>query len=387
MKTALYLCLVFFTTICFSQPLSDCTLASNTDEYCIDDYPIGEHKSGTDLITAQVYSFATSESWFTNYIVISISYELSCDKETERYQHSKNSYNFARTSWFGGMSSEFTISNKTDAPSRIDGYKMEKAWAWLKENPRLGIVCNLKYQTQTAFSNSKITIAASAPGFPLSVTYEPGIQVQYAVAKSERILMKGNEYFDGTSGGGDCIAHCTPILIDLGHDGIHLGQADVGVEFDLLATGKPLTLQWVAPQGNEAFLALDRNYNRTIDDGSELFGNGTPLASNPTEKSPNGFVALAQYDNPELGGNNDGYITSADEVWHQLLLWLDSNADGQSSPNEIHTLSAYGIHQLETIPKQSDRQDQAGNLLPLWAWAESEQHKLKMVDVYFKVLN
>jgi hypothetical protein len=48
-------------------------------------------------------------------------------------------------------------------------------------------------------------------------------------------------------------------------------------------------------------------------------------------KASHGFEELAQYDELMLGGNNDGVIDSQDSIWSSLSLWLDSNADGNST--------------------------------------------------------
>jgi hypothetical protein len=86
-------------------------------------------------------------------------------------------------------------------------------------------------------------------------------------------------------------AQCSPIVIDTHKDGIQLGPAGRTVSFDVNADGFPDTVQWVRPRGDEAFLTLDRNRNGVVDDGSELFGVGTPLIEGGT--APNGFVGLA----------------------------------------------------------------------------------------------
>ena len=179
---------------------------------------------------------------------------------------------------------------------------------------------------------------------------------------------------------------CSPILLDLANDGIHLGDAGVGVYFDVNADGVRDHVQWVRRGGDEGFLALDRNGNGVIDDGSELFGVGTPLILEGGS-APNGFVGLAQYDSRQLGGNDDGLISDADAIWQQLRIWVDANADGVSTASEMHTLKSYGITALETIPRIRKYMDPAGNVIPYWAWAQrARSGHVLMVDVFFRQL-
>jgi hypothetical protein len=180
---------------------------------------------------------------------------------------------------------------------------------------------------------------------------------------------------------------CSPIVIDLARDGVKLGKPGVGVLFDVNADGVRDHVQWVRPGGDEGFLAMDRSGNGLVDDGAELFGVGTPLVLDG-RNAPNGFVGLAQYDLRELGGNDDGLITDADAIWPQLRIWLDVNADGVSTANEMRSLRSYGITALEIIPKIRKRMDEAGNILPYWAWALQENRggRAAMVDVYFQQL-
>jgi hypothetical protein len=104
--------------------------------------------------------------------------------------------------------------------------------------------------------------------------------------------------------------------------------------------------------------------------------------------APNGFVALAQYDVPALSGNDDGLITEEDEVWSWLFLWIDKNADGISTPNEVVSLKQANLVALETIPRESKQVDPAGNWFRFWALTRMENmFPSRMLDVFFKEIN
>ncbi len=177
-----------------------------------------------------------------------------------------------------------------------------------------------------------------------------------------------------------------PLIIDLDGNGFHFGAKGAGVAFDILGNGQPLLMQWVKLGEKDAFLAFDRNRNGIVDNGSELFGNGTALELENFVYAANGFAALLQYDRPELGGNNDGLINAKDGIWTDLSLWLDTNADGVSTADEMHLLGQYAIQSIIALPRKNDRRDSAGNWMPFWNWSRSTTQKYKMVNVFFKPL-
>lgn len=204
--------------------------------------------------------------------------------------------------------------------------------------------------------------------------------------KSLKLLLRAG-FILATLGSANAWSGCSPIVIDLANNGIQLGEAGVGVYFDVNADGIRDHVQWVRRGGDEGFLAVDRTGNGLIDDGSELFGVGTPMELEGC-KAVNGFVGLAQYDARQLGGNDDGFITASDAIWPQLRVWLDINADGVSTAPEMRTLQSLGITALQTIPKIRKYIDAAGNVIPYWAWAmqRARPGRVLMVDVYFKQL-
>jgi hypothetical protein len=150
----------------------------------------------------------------------------------------------------------------------------------------------------------------------------------------------------------------SPIIIDVEGNGYNLTDADDGVWFDFFGTGQEIHLSWTARGSDDAFLALDRNGDGFIDSAKELFGNVT---EQPPSNEPNGFLALAVFDDPRNGGNGDGIIDARDSVFSRLRLWQDKNHDGVSTPDELHTLPELGIKAIHLNYRESRHVDNNGN--------------------------
>ncbi|MDE7313309.1 MAG: hypothetical protein K2N87_17085 [Eubacterium sp.] len=93
-----------------------------------------------------------------------------------------------------------------------------------------------------------------------------------------------------------------PLVINLSTEAASV--SDQKFYFDLDADGHQEQISRL--NAGSGFLALDKNGDGIINDGSELFGT----------KSGNGFADLAQYDQ-----DGNGWIDEADEIFDKLLIW------------------------------------------------------------------
>jgi hypothetical protein len=98
------------------------------------------------------------------------------------------------------------------------------------------------------------------------------------------------------------------------------------VDFDLNANGRTENIATFA--SNSAYLALDKNGDGLINDGSELFG----------ALSGDGFAELAQYDE-----DGNGFIDAGDSIFSRLQLFNPSGAEGGTT-RSIDSAGVEAIH-------------------------------------------
>ncbi|HEY6137503.1 MAG TPA: hypothetical protein VI670_07025 [Thermoanaerobaculia bacterium] len=174
----------------------------------------------------------------------------------------------------------------------------------------------------------------------------------------------------------------SPIVLNLGRGAYQLAGAESPVEFDIAASGTPIRIGWTEAGADEAFLCLDRNHNGEIDDGSELFGTATRL--NGGARAPNGFEALAEYDD-----NHDGVIDAQDQVWSQLLLWRDLNHDGISQLSELSSITLSEVKAIGLDYHWTGRRDSSWNTFRYEALAwfgkgnDSKATPRPIYDIFF----
>ncbi|MCP5108350.1 MAG: VCBS repeat-containing protein [bacterium] len=111
-----------------------------------------------------------------------------------------------------------------------------------------------------------------------------------------------------------------PLVVNL--DGKGAALTDEKFAFDLDADGERENISFVT-QGS-GFLALDKNQNGVVDDGSELFGPATN----------NGFLELKAYDEDQ-----NQWIDETDGIFYDLKVWTRD----EEGADQLTPLSAYDI--------------------------------------------
>ncbi|MCW2276854.1 hypothetical protein [Heliophilum fasciatum] len=127
-----------------------------------------------------------------------------------------------------------------------------------------------------------------------SVNFAIQMTMSRAFAASEHISIRAGDAID-------------PLVINF--DGKAAELTERNVSFDIDLNGSADRIAFVKP--GSGFLALDRNNDGTINDGSELFG----------PNSGNGFAELAAFDS-----DNNNWIDENDPIFEKLRIWSKDEA-------------------------------------------------------------
>lgn len=138
---------------------------------------------------------------------------------------------------------------------------------------------------------------------------------------------------------GDARQKKDPLVINFGGSAAQLTSQRF--KFDLDSDGKTDEINFVA--GGSGFLALDRNGDGKINDGSELFG----------AKSGDGFAELAKLDS-----DNNGWIDENDAAYAKLSVWTkDSSGKDQLSTLKQANVGAISLAHVATPFELKDSQN------------------------------
>ena len=118
----------------------------------------------------------------------------------------------------------------------------------------------------------------------------------------------------------DVAAFIDPLVINL--NGNIAEVSDQKFYFDLDADGEEELISRLCE--DSGYLALDRNEDGEINDGSELFGT----------TSGNGFRDLAVYDE-----DGNGWIDENDEIWNKLKIWVQD----EQGNSRLYSLKEQGV--------------------------------------------
>lgn len=127
------------------------------------------------------------------------------------------------------------------------------------------------------------------------------------------------------------VSMCDPLVINL--DGNVAEVSDQTFYFDLDCDGVEDEISRLI-QGS-GFLALDRNGDGFINDGSELFGTQTG----------NGFADLARYDD-----DGNGFIDEGDAIFDKLKIWM-MNENGEP---QLYSLKEKGVGAIGLMNVNTD---------------------------------
>ncbi|WP_461374273.1 VCBS repeat-containing protein [Candidatus Aquicultor sp.] len=192
----------------------------------------------------------------------------------------------------------------------------------------------VEYDSHEAYSESE-TVAFEAKGI-VKTTDGKDIEIAVTLNMSREFAETNDVHLRA----GDA-KKIDPLVIN--YSGTAAGLTTTKFEFDLDANGTSEQVSFVKP--GSGFLALDKNVDGKINNGSELFG----------PQSGDGFAELSTYDED---GNN--WIDENDSIFDRLRIW----AKDDQGKDLIYTLEEkdVGAIYLDRVASQFSIKDTANTL-------------------------
>ena len=162
-------------------------------------------------------------------------------------------------------------------------------------------------QEQTSFRTTGSVVTADGRCISFNLQMEMSRSFQATYEQSYEMMYQSVET-------------CDPLVINLDSD--IASVSDQKFLFDIDADGVLDTISQL--NAGSGYLALDKNNDGTINDGSELFG----------PESGNGFSDLAKYDE-----DGNGWIDEGDAIWDKLLIWTKD----ENGKDRLYHVSEKGV--------------------------------------------
>ena len=188
-------------------------------------------------------------------------------------------------------------------PGDLQGQADEVSYQAPQQPPAQAPVAasNLVYQQSTSYFEAEVS-SFSAEG---SITTKDGKSFDFSVSLSMSRAFYSEQNLSLAVGNPK---KTDPLVINF--EGTAAELSTTTFQFDIDANGSQD--QIAVLKSNSGMLALDKNGDGKINDGSELFG----------AKTGNGFNELAAFDD-----DSNGFIDAADSVYNKLRIW-QRHADG-----------------------------------------------------------
>jgi hypothetical protein len=158
----------------------------------------------------------------------------------------------------------------------------------------------------------------------------------------------------------------SPIIIGVQNSQYRLTSAQGGVDFDIDGDGITERIAWTPKNSDLVFLALDRNNDGRINDGTELFGDYT------VPGAMNGFEALRRLA-AEVSVLSDTSLASDHPLFAHLLLWNDKNHNGISEASELVAANQF-LTSIGLEYQAVGRRDIFGNLFRYAGWVRGRSN-------------